>query len=49
MAGLYKKKYPIQMPEGAEIIERNGRRFARWTNGNNQALTAEVLARIIHD
>lgn len=43
MAGLYKKKYPIQMPEGAEVIERNGRRFARWTNGHNQTLTAEVL------
>ena len=43
MAALYKKKYPIQMPEGAEMIERNGRRFARWTNGNNQTLTAEVL------
>jgi len=43
MAALYKKKYPIQMPEGAEVIERNGRRFARWNNGHNQTLTAEVL------
>ncbi len=43
MAGLYKKKYPIQMPEGAEVFERNGRRLARWTSGNNKTLTAEVL------
>jgi site-specific recombinase XerD len=43
MATIYKKKYPIPMPQGAEVVVRNGRRVARWTNGNNQVRTAEVL------
>ncbi|MEX0652558.1 MAG: tyrosine-type recombinase/integrase [Phycisphaeraceae bacterium] len=43
MASIYKKKYPIPLPEGAEIIVRNGRKMARWTNAKNQARTAEVL------
>lgn len=43
MATLYKKKYPMPMPEGAEVFERNGQRFARWTNGHQQTRTAEVL------
>lgn len=43
MASIYRKKYPIPMPEGAEIIIRNGRKLARWTNAKNQVRTAEVL------
>lgn len=43
MASIYKKKYPIPMPEGAEIIIRNGRKLARWTNAKHQIRTAEVL------
>jgi hypothetical protein len=43
MATIYKKKYPIPMPQGAEVVVRNGRRFARWTNAKNQVRTADVL------
>ena len=43
MAVIYRKKYPIPMPEGAEIISRRGKKFARWQNGKNQMRTAEVL------
>ncbi|MBI1367095.1 MAG: tyrosine-type recombinase/integrase [Planctomycetes bacterium] len=43
MATIYKKKYPIPMPQGAEVVVRNGRRFARWTNAKNQTRTADVL------
>ncbi len=43
MAVIYRKKYPIPMPEGAEIISRRGKKFARWQNGKNQTRTAEVL------
>jgi integrase len=43
MATLYRKRYPIPMPPGAQIIERNGQRIARWTNGKNQVRTAEVV------
>jgi len=43
MATIYKKKYPIPMPEGAEIITRRGKELARWQSGKNQLRTAEVL------
>ncbi|MGC9455768.1 MAG: tyrosine-type recombinase/integrase, partial [Phycisphaerae bacterium] len=43
MAAVFKKKYPIPMPDGAEIFERRGKTFARWTNGKGQERTAEVL------
>jgi len=43
MAAVYKKKYPIQMPDGAEIITRRGKTIARWTNGKGQERTAELL------
>ena len=43
MATIYKKKYPIDMPAGAEIITRRGKKFARWQNGKKQVRTAEVL------
>ena len=43
MAIVYKKKYPILMPKGAEIIVRRGQSLARWKNGRGQVLTAEVL------
>ncbi|QNN21812.1 site-specific integrase [Planctomycetales bacterium ZRK34] len=43
MATIYKKKYPIPIPQNAEVVVRNGRRFARWTNAKNQTRTAEVL------
>ena len=43
MAAVYKKKYPTPMPEGAEVIERRGKKMARWTNGKGQERMAEVL------
>ena len=43
MAAIYKKKYPIPMPDGAEIINRRGKKMARWTNGKGQERIAEVL------
>ncbi|NOX54529.1 MAG: site-specific integrase [Planctomycetes bacterium] len=43
MAAVYKKKYPIPMPDDAEIIDRRGKKLARWTNGKGQERTAEVL------
>ena len=43
MAAVYKKKYPIPMPDGAEIITRRGKKVAQWTNGKGQERTAEVL------
>jgi len=45
MAAVYKKKYPIPMPDGAEIITRRGKKVARWTNGKGQERTAEVLGK----
>jgi len=44
MATVYKKKYPIPMPGGAETITRRGKRLARWRSGKGQVRTAEVLA-----
>ena len=44
MATVYKKKYPIPMPDGAEVITRRGKRLARWQSGKGQVRTAEVLA-----
>jgi hypothetical protein len=44
MATVYKKKYPIPMPDGAEIITRRGKRLGRWQSGKGQVRTAEVLA-----
>ena len=44
MATVYKKKYPIPMPDGAEVITRRGRRLARWRSGKGQVSTAQVLA-----
>ena len=44
MATVYKKRYPIPMPEGAEVITRRGKKLARWTSGKGQVRTAEVLS-----
>ncbi len=43
MATIYRKKYPIPMPEGSEVLVRRGKRLARWHSGKGQARTAEVL------
>lgn len=43
MATIYRKKYPIPMPPGAEIVTRRGQKLARWQSGKGQVRTAEVL------
>ena len=43
MAAVYRKKYPIPMPAGAEIITRRGQKLARWKSGKGPVRTAEVL------
>jgi len=43
MATIYKKKYPMAMPDGAEVVERQGRKIARWATSRGQVRTAEVL------
>ena len=46
MASIYHKKYTRPMPEGAEVFERGGQRWARWTDGNGATRTAPVTARL---
>jgi len=43
MATIYKKSYPIPMPDEADIITQRGKKLARWTNGKGQLRTAELL------
>jgi len=43
MATIYRKKYPVPLPDGAEIITRRGKRLARWTSGKGQVRTAPLL------
>jgi len=52
MATIYRKKYPVPMPEGAEIITRRGQRLARWTDGYGRVKTAPLAAdgrQIMHE
>ena len=44
MATMYKKKYPIPMPDGAEIITRRGKRIVRWVDGRGRRRTAELTS-----
>lgn len=44
MATLYRKTYPVDMPEGAEIITRRGRRVAQWTDRRGNVKTAPLAA-----
>ncbi len=43
MATIYRKMYPIPMPQNAEIIIRRGERLARWTSGKGQIRIAPVV------
>ncbi len=43
MASVYKKKYPTELPAGAEIITRRGKKVARWESGKGQVRTAALL------
>ena len=42
MATLYKKTYPMDMPDGAEIITRRGKPMVRWTDGRGNVKTAPL-------
>jgi len=42
MATIYRKTYRRALPEGAEVVCRNGKQVARWTDGNGHKQTAEV-------
>ncbi len=44
MATIYRKVYPVPMPEGAEIINRRGQRLARWIDGNGNVKIAPLAA-----
>ncbi len=44
MASIYKKKYPIPIPAGATVVNRNGKKLARWTSGKGQIRESELLA-----
>jgi len=52
MVTLYRKIYPVPMPDGAEIFVRRGQRLARWTDGNGNVKTAPLSAngkKIMHE
>ena len=42
MATVYRKTYPVPMPNGAEIIIRRGRQIARWTDKRGNVKTAPL-------
>ena len=42
MANLYKKTYPMDMPDGAEIITRRGKPLARWVDGRGNTKMAPL-------
>ena len=51
MATIYRKKYPVPLPAGAEIITRRGKRLARWTDKRGNVKTAPLARggkRIMH-
>ena len=44
MASIYRKKYTRPIPQGAQIIERDGEKCARWTDGNGKTRTAPLTS-----
>jgi len=42
MANLYKKTYPVPMPDGAEVIQRRGKTVVRWTDKRGNTKTAPL-------
>jgi len=40
---IYRKQYTMPLPIGAEIVERDGQRIARWRLRNGQLRSAEVV------
>jgi integrase len=52
MATIYRKVYPVPMPDGAEIVTSRGRRMAQWTDGNGKVKTAPLSAdgrKVLHE
>lgn len=43
MGMLFRKGYTMPVPSGAEIVERDGKRIARWRLRNGQQRSAEVV------
>ncbi len=43
MATVLRKFYTMKLPAGAEIVERDGVRIARWRLRNGKIRTAEVV------
>jgi integrase len=43
MGMVFRKRYTMPIPPGAEITERDGQRIARWRLRNGQLRTAEVV------
>ena len=43
MATVHRKAYTMPLPAGAEIVERDGVRMARWRLRNGKLRTAEVV------
>lgn len=43
MGMVFKKSYTMPVPGGAEIVERDGQRFARWRLRNGQQRSAEIV------
>jgi len=42
MASIYRKKYTRPIPEGAQVLQRDGKKWVRWTDGNGEMRTAPV-------
>jgi integrase len=43
MGMVYRKSYTMPVPRGAEILEHNGQRIARWRLRNGQVRSGEVV------
>ncbi|HOD81750.1 MAG: site-specific tyrosine recombinase XerC [Planctomycetes bacterium ADurb.Bin126] len=52
MATLYRKIYPVPMPEGARIVVRRGKQVAQWTDKRGRSHEAPLAAdgkKIMHE
>ena len=43
MGMIYRKQYTMPIPRGAEVVERDGQRVARWRLRNGQLRSGEVV------
>jgi site-specific recombinase XerC len=52
MATIYRKVYPVPMPDGAEVFVRRRQRIAQWVDGNGNVKTAPVARngkKVLHE